>query len=146
MCITFGTPDERVGHFQQSHLNFDIQTIKIEKASMSCDDQSDPDGFQSCGTPCHFVYACRKMETRIARIPPNRLDSLKPAASQRTAVAQELSTFMSSGTVKQWSYKGFGFIKIDAPIQWPVLLPGGSGVYVSRENVVSDRHVPASLV
>lgn len=70
-------------------------------------------------------------------------DGAKVAAGSEL---RHLSDFTVNGTVKYWSYKGFGFIKTDAPIAWPKLLPAGSSVYFSREDIMTYQHSAASVI
>ncbi|CAK0893885.1 unnamed protein product, partial [Prorocentrum cordatum] len=47
-----------------------------------------------------------------------------------------LSDFYVTGTVQWFTRAGYGFIQLDAEIEWPTKCPAGAQIYVSREDLV----------
>merc|ERR1719356_1874407 len=68
-----------------------------------------------------------------------------PVVVQEEGTNKNLSRSVTTGTVKFFARKGFGFITADTPIKWPTKLPAGTDVYVSREDLVCQEGTICTL-
>jgi len=86
------------------------------------------------GMRVEFCLRCDAGKWLATRITLPGGGAIDPPEDMRSA--RTLSDFFVAGTVARFNHAGFGFIKIDASVEWPEPVPEGEELYVSREDLV----------